>query len=249
MCRALEAAHRAGIIHRDLKPSNVMLVRPSDEQGDLVKVLDFGVAKFLRDEGGPNLTVPDAAVGTPRFMAPEQIGGGGVVDFRADIYAVGGLLYFMLSGGHSPIEGSNVQNVWQRKLTEDPSPLHHYRSDLPDDLEALIMQCLARDAARRPASADDLKKLLLAALEEARTISSSLAGLRVPSTTAVVPDPSDGSLWWKTIAVVTATAVVSWIAARPFFVHRPARPHAALSQTRATAPQPGAAGSDAGRTR
>jgi len=101
-----------------------------------------------------------------------------VVDFRADIYAVGGLLYFMLSGGHSPIEGSNVQNVWQRKLTEDPSPLHHYRSDLPDDLEALIMQCLARDAARRPASADDLKKLLLAALEEARTISSSLAGLR-----------------------------------------------------------------------
>ena len=249
MCRALEAAHRAGIIHRDLKPSNVMLVRPSDEQGDLVKVLDFGVAKFLRDEGGPNLTVPDAAVGTPRFMAPEQIGGGGVVDFRADIYAVGGLLYFMLSGGHSPIEGSNVQNVWQRKLTEDPSPLHHYRSDLPDDLEALIMQCLARDANRRPASADDLKKLLLASLEEARTISSSLAGLRVPSTTAVVPGPSDSSLWWKTIAVVTATAVVSWIAARPFFVHRPARPHAALAQPRATAPTPAAAAGDAATTR
>jgi serine/threonine protein kinase len=249
MCRALEAAHRAGIIHRDLKPSNVMLVRPSDEQGDLVKVLDFGVAKFLRDEGGPNLTVPDAAVGTPRFMAPEQIGGGGVVDFRADIYAVGGLLYFMLSGGHSPIEGSNVQNVWQRKLTEDPTPLHHYRSDLPDDLEALIMQCLARDANQRPASADDLKKLLLAALEEARTISSSLAGLRVPSTTAVVPGPSDGSLWWKTIAVVTATAVVSWIAARPFFVHRPSRPHAALSQMRTVAPPPAAAASDATTTR
>ncbi len=247
MCRALEAAHRAGIIHRDLKPSNVMLVRPSDEQGDLVKVLDFGVAKFLRDEGGPNLTVPDAAVGTPRFMAPEQIGGSGVVDFRADIYALGGLLYFMLSGGHSPIEGSNVQNVWQRKLTEDPTPLHHYRSDLPDDLEALIMKCLARDAARRPASAEDLKKLLLAALEEARTISSSLAGLKVPSTTAVVPGPGDGSLWWKTLVAVTATAVVGWIAVRPFFVHRPARSHATLSQARATAPTPAA--SDAGTTR
>jgi serine/threonine protein kinase len=247
MCRALEAAHRAGIIHRDLKPSNVMLVRPSDEQGDLVKVLDFGVAKFLRDEGGPNLTVPDAAVGTPRFMAPEQIGGSGVVDFRADIYALGGLLYFMLSGGHSPIEGSNVQNVWQRKLTEDPTPLHHYRSDLPDDLEALIMKCLARDAARRPASAEDLKKLLLAALEEARTISSSLAGLRVPSTTAVVPGPGDGSLWWKTLVVVTAAAVVGWIAVRPFFVHRPARPHAAFSQTRAAAPPPAA--NDATTTR
>jgi serine/threonine protein kinase len=242
VCRALEAAHRAGIIHRDLKPSNVMLVRPSDEQGDLVKVLDFGVAKFLREEAGPNLTVPDAAVGTPRFMAPEQIGGGGVVDFRADIYAVGGLLYFMLSGGHCPIEGSNVQNVWQRKLTEDPTPLRNYRSDLPDELDALIMQCLAREAARRPASADDLKKLLLALLEEARTISSSLAGLKVPSSTAVVPGPGlrDGSLWWKTIAVVTATAVVVWIAARPFFVHRPARPHAALTQAAATAPSPAA---------
>jgi serine/threonine protein kinase len=249
VCRALEAAHRAGIIHRDLKPSNVMLVRPSDEQGDLVKVLDFGVAKFLRDEAGPNLTVPDAAVGTPRFMAPEQIGGGGVVDFRADIYAVGGLLYFMLSGGHCPIEGSNVQNVWQRKLTEDPTPLRNYRSDLPDDLEALIMQCLDRNATRRPASADDLKKLLLAALEESRTISSSLAGLRVPSSTAVVPSPGlhDASLWWKTIAVVTATAVVGWIAVRPFFVHRPGRPNAALTQAVATAPP--SASSDAGIAR
>jgi serine/threonine-protein kinase len=237
VCRALEAAHRAGIIHRDLKPSNVMLVRPSDEQGDLVKVLDFGVAKFLRDEAGPNLTVPDAAVGTPRFMAPEQIGGGGVVDFRADIYAVGGLLYFMLSGGHCPIEGSNVQNVWQRKLTEDPTPLRNYRSDLPDDLEALIMQCLAREAAGRPGSADDLKKLLLTALEEARTISSSLAGLRVPSSTALVREHSlhDGSLWWKTIAVVTATAVVGWIAVRPFFVPRPSRPHAAVTRAANTA--------------
>jgi serine/threonine protein kinase len=253
VCRALEAAHRAGIIHRDLKPSNVMLVRPSDEQGDLVKVLDFGVAKFLREEAGPNLTVPDAAVGTPRFMAPEQIGGGGVVDFRADIYAVGGLLYFMLSGGHCPIEGSNVQNVWQRKLTEDPTPLRNYRSDLPDDLDALIMQCLAREAARRPASADDLKKLFLALLEETRTISSSLAGLKVPSSTAVVPGPGlrDGSLWWKTIAVVTATAVVVWIAARPFFVHRPARPHAALTHATATAPSPAAnaAGGNARSTR
>jgi len=75
MCRALEGRPPRGIIHRDLKPSNVMLVRPSDEQGDLVKVLDFGVAKFLRDEGGPNLTVPDAAVGTPRFMAPNRSAG------------------------------------------------------------------------------------------------------------------------------------------------------------------------------
>jgi serine/threonine protein kinase len=144
----------------------------------------------------------------------------------------------MLSGGHCPIEGSNVQNVWQRKLTEDPAPLRPYRSDLPDDLDALVMQCLARDAARRPASADDLKRLLLAALEEARTISSTLAALRVPSSTALVPDLNrhNGSLWWKTLAVATATAVVGWIAARPFFVHRPTRPQAVLTQPAPTTP-------------
>jgi hypothetical protein len=113
------------------------------------------------------------------------------------------------------------------------------------------MRCLARDQARRPASADDLKKLLLAALEEARTISSSLAGLKVPSATALVPDPSlrDGSLWWKTIAVVTATVVVAWVAVRPFFVPRPSRPHPALTQARAPAPSPAAKGYDAGTTR
>jgi eukaryotic-like serine/threonine-protein kinase len=242
VCRALEAAHRAGIIHRDLKPSNVMLVRPTDEQGDLVKVLDFGVAKFLRDEEGPNLTVPDAAVGTPRFMAPEQIGGGGVVDFRADLYAVGGLLYFMFSGGHSPIEGDNVQSMWQRKLTEDPSPLRQHRSDLGDDLEALIMGCLARDVDQRPASAEDLKKRLLAALEETRAIASSMLGIKIPSATAPVVSLRlpDRSLWWKAAMVVSASALVAWIAARPFFIQRPTRTPSLASPAALHAP-----GSDA----
>lgn len=244
VCRALEAAHRAGIIHRDLKPSNVMLVRPSDEQGDLVKVLDFGVAKFLRDEEGPNLTVPDAAVGTPRFMAPEQIGGSGVVDFRADLYAVGGLLYFMFSGGHSPIEGSNVQSVWRRKLTEDPTPLRQHRSDLGEDLEALIMSCLARDVTQRPDSAEDLKKRLLAALEETRAIASSMMGFKIPSATAPLREPRarDRSLWWKASLIVSATALTAWIAARPFLMQPPV--HAPLLAQPASSPPPG---QDAGK--
>ncbi|HEY5285402.1 MAG TPA: serine/threonine-protein kinase, partial [Polyangia bacterium] len=133
ICRALEAAHRAGIIHRDLKPSNVMLVRSQDQE-ELVKVLDFGVAKFLHDTGdGANLTLTDATVGTPKYMAPEQIRGGGKVDFRADIYALGAILYTMLAGGRMPIEGATVDEIWQRKLTRDPRPLHEYRSDLPPD--------------------------------------------------------------------------------------------------------------------
>jgi serine/threonine protein kinase len=131
ICRALEAAHRAGIIHRDLKPSNVMLVRSQDQE-ELVKVLDFGVAKFLHDTGdGANLTLTDATVGTPKYMAPEQIRGGGKVDFRSDIYALGAILYTMLAGGRLPVEGATVEEIWQHKLTRDPYPLREYRSDLP----------------------------------------------------------------------------------------------------------------------
>ncbi len=188
ICRALEAAHRAGIIHRDLKPSNVMLVR-SQEQEELVKVLDFGVAKFLHDTGdGANLTQTDAAVGTPKYMSPEQIRGGGKVDFRSDIYALGAILYTMLAGGRLPVEGATVDEIWQHKLTRDPYPLHEYRSDLPADLEELVLACLARDPAERPRSAMDLKKKLLAHLEATRAMSDSIMGMKSPSQTEILSE-------------------------------------------------------------
>ena len=183
ICRALEAAHRAGIIHRDLKPSNVMLVRSQDQE-DMVKVLDFGVAKFLHDTGdGANLTLTDATVGTPKYMAPEQIRGGGKVDFRSDIYALGAILYTMLAGGRLPVEGSTVEELWQHKLTRDPYPLREYRSDLPADLEELILACLAREPGQRPASAQALKQQLVAHLESARAMSDSIQGMKSPSQT------------------------------------------------------------------
>lgn len=221
ICRALEAAHRAGIIHRDLKPSNVMLVRGRDDVADLAKVLDFGVAKFLREgDGKPDLTVADAAVGTPRYMAPEQIGGGGVVDFRADIYAVGGILYSMLSGGRSPIDGASVQDVWQRKLTRDPTPLGQFRSDIPEPIERLVMQCLARDPAARPASAEALRKDLVAIIEKTRGGPVRDRPTPVVTMAAVEPRPD---LWWKAAAVVVAAALVGAIALQPFFAKRPPR--------------------------
>jgi serine/threonine-protein kinase len=188
ICRALEAAHRAGIIHRDLKPSNVMLVR-SQEQEELVKVLDFGVAKFLHDTGdGANLTLTDATVGTPKYMSPEQIRGGGKVDFRSDIYALGAILYTMLAGGRLPVEGATVDEIWQHKLTRDPYPLREYRSDLPADLEELVLACLARDPAERPRSAMELKKKLLAHLEATRAMSDSIMGMKSPSQTEILSE-------------------------------------------------------------
>ncbi len=188
VCRALEAAHRAGIIHRDLKPSNVMLVRSQDDE-DQVKVLDFGVAKFLHETGdGANLTLTDATIGTPKYMAPEQIRNGSKVDFRSDIYALGAILYAMLAGGHLPVDGTTVDEVWQRKLTRDPRALSDFRSDLSSDLEELVLRCVARDPAKRPASAEELKKQLLAHLEAVRSMSNSILGMKSPSQTELLSE-------------------------------------------------------------
>jgi serine/threonine protein kinase len=188
ICRALEAAHRAGIIHRDLKPSNVMLVRSQDQE-ELVKVLDFGLAKFLHDTGDAgNLTLTDATVGTPKYMAPEQIRGGSKVDFRSDIYALGAILYAMLAGGRLPIEGATIDEIWQRKLARNPQPLRDHRSDLPGDLEELVLDCLARDPGKRPSSAQSLKKQLLAHLETVRAMSDSILAMKSPSQTEILSE-------------------------------------------------------------
>jgi len=229
ICRALEAAHRAGIIHRDLKPSNVMLVR-SQEQEELVKVLDFGVAKFLHDTGdGANLTLTDAAVGTPKYMAPEQIRGGGKADFRSDIYALGAILYTMLAGGRLPIEGGTVEEIWQHKLTRDPYPLHEYRSDLPADLEELVLACLARDAAERPKSAIELKKKLLSHLESARSMSDSILGMKSPSQTEILSERVLKRRARVGVALGTLTAALVAVTGM-YFVHRPfSSPHEATA--------------------
>ena len=220
ICRALEAAHRAGIIHRDLKPSNVMLVR-SPEQEELVKVLDFGVAKFLFETGdGGNLTLTDATVGTPKYMAPEQIRGGGKVDFRSDIYALGAIVYTMLAGGRLPIEGASVDEIWQRKLTRDPYPLHEYRSDLPSDLEELILSCLSRDPGRRPASAADLKKKLIAHLEAVRVASDSILGMKSPSQTEVLSERLLRRRTRMGMALGTCTAIAIAVLGM-YFIHWP----------------------------
>jgi serine/threonine-protein kinase len=244
ICRALEAAHRAGIIHRDLKPSNVMLVR-SPEQEELVKVLDFGVAKFLYETGdGGNLTLTDSAIGTPKYMSPEQIRGGGKVDFRSDIYALGAIIYTMLAGGRLPIEGASVDEIWQRKLTRDPYPVREYRSDLAPDLEELVLSCLSRDPGRRPASATELKKKLIAHLEAVRATSDSILGMKSPSQTEVLSEQVLRRRTRMGMALGACTAVTIAVIGM-YFIHwpfsRPRRPTmAALAPAVAPAPIPAA---------
>jgi len=150
ICRALEAAHRAGIIHRDLKPSNVMLVRTDDEE-ELVKVLDFGVAKFLHETDGANLTLTNASVGTPKYMAPEQIRGGEVGPWT-DLYALGTLLY-RAQAGILPFPGSEPVKVMGAHCRQAPLPPSQHNPSIPQDLEILILDLLEKDPAFRPRSA------------------------------------------------------------------------------------------------
>jgi serine/threonine protein kinase len=164
MTRALEAAHAADIIHRDLKPANVMLVRRNDED-DFVKVLDFGISKDLDVAVGDrnvSLTRPDVAIGTPVYMAPEQAAGR-PANALTDVYAVGGLLYEMLTG-EPPCAGEDAIAVLHRKANEDPTPISELRPDLPREVQYLVMRALARSPGERHQSMALLKESLLAAI-------------------------------------------------------------------------------------
>jgi eukaryotic-like serine/threonine-protein kinase len=159
VCRGVQAAHEHGIIHRDLKPENIYLV--SRETGpDFVKILDFGIAKSaaLENADGRTLTQPGIAMGTPVYMAPEQATGM-AVDARIDIYAVGTILYEMLTG-QPPIDGDDVLEVLTRKATEDPPPPSKLNPSVPPHVEEVVLRALARDPAQRPQSMAQLEQEL-----------------------------------------------------------------------------------------
>jgi serine/threonine-protein kinase len=164
ICRSLREAHAAGIVHRDLKPGNVMLVKnDDDDDGDFVKVLDFGLAKTKGGAAaGPQLTKAGTFLGSPRYVAPEQIEGR-VVDRRADIYSLGCVLFRMLTG-QVPFDGQQPVEVMYKHLNEPIPPLRRDGLVLPDSLEQLVMRCLAKKADDRPSSMDDV----IAELKRAR---------------------------------------------------------------------------------
>jgi serine/threonine protein kinase len=155
ICQALAAAHKAGIIHRDMKPENVILVE-RDAQKDFVKVLDFGIAKTLEaiTERQARLTSPGMAMGTPEYMAPEQAAGANA-DARVDVYAVGAMLYEMLTG-RPPHEGGTIMEILTKKATEKPVEVETLRPDVPLELARLVVRCLATAPDERPQSMDAL---------------------------------------------------------------------------------------------
>ncbi len=146
ICAALAEAHVRGVVHRDLKPDNIFLVKRG-EDSDFVKVLDFGIAKV--NTGANTLTRAGQVFGTPHYMAPEQCAGTHV-DARADIYALGVMLYEMVSGS-VPFEADNWMAILSLHLYEPPQMLSEQllAKDVPQALEAIIMKCLAKDPNHR----------------------------------------------------------------------------------------------------
>ena len=194
MCDALQAAHDAGVIHRDLKPENILLVTPASPKSsssipklselelmkpvtpatpqsplDFVKVLDFGIAKNV-DVDEPTsikrrLTRPGVAMGTPEYMAPEQAAGK-PADPRSDIYAVGSIIYEMLTG-NPPYDGDNVMEVLHKKANESPKPIREIRPEVPVAVQILVERAMARQPTDRP-------QTMAALAEEIRAVASTL---------------------------------------------------------------------------
>ena len=155
--RALAYAHERGVVHRDIKPDNVLL------SGHTAVVTDFGIAKAIAAAAaapsGATLTQLGTAIGTPAYMAPEQAAGDPDTDHRADIYAFGCMAYELLAG-HAPFHGLPPHKLLVAHMSEPPKPVAELRPDCPPPLAALVMQCLAKDPATRPASATELLRRL-----------------------------------------------------------------------------------------
>jgi serine/threonine-protein kinase len=157
VCGALAEAHSIGLIHRDVKPANVVLCERGGA-ADVVKVVDFGLVKDLGDDTG--VTQANTLAGTPLYMSPEAVRDPSSIDARSDLYAVGAVAYYLLTG-KDVFEGATILEVCSHHLRSTPiAPSERAGRELPDDLESLVLSCLEKDPAARPKDARTLRAAL-----------------------------------------------------------------------------------------
>ena len=167
------------MVHRDIKPANILL-----NQAGTVKVCDFGIARLLRGSQA-TLTAPASTIGTSHYMAPEQAAGG-PVDARTDLYALGCLLYAMLTG-QPPFTGDNPLRVLWQHLNEPAPALSSVRSGIPADLDRLVGQLLAKNPADRPATATEVRDRLTSLSSGAQSTTVIGVGPRTPAPGSAEP--------------------------------------------------------------
>jgi serine/threonine-protein kinase len=176
VCAALGEAHARGLTHRDIKPGNVMVCERGGMQ-DVAKLLDFGLVRAPKEDAdGGTLTREGSVAGTPAYMSPEQAGGQDGIGPASDIYSVGALAYFLLTG-RPPFAGRSAVKTLAAHLYETPAPLP---ADVPADLAAVVMRCLAKKPEER--------------WPDAASLEAALAGTSVPTWTA-----RDAMNWWERV--------------------------------------------------
>jgi serine/threonine-protein kinase len=160
VCAGLAEAHALGLVHRDLKPANVFVAVRGGES-DVAKVLDFGLVKLTKDAGTAELTGDLTVSGTPMYMAPEQASGDRSLDSRADIYALGAMMYFALTG-RPPFMGEGAFAVMMAHARDPVPPPSQLRPGLPEDLERVVLMCLAKKPEERYRDVNTLGEALAA---------------------------------------------------------------------------------------
>jgi tRNA A-37 threonylcarbamoyl transferase component Bud32 len=183
-CSGLAASHAKGIIHRDLKPDNLFLVkRGSDE--NFVKILDFGIAKLTAVASTNAKTRTGTLIGTPAYMSPEQCAGRGNIDARSDIYALGIVMYEMLTG-HVPFKGEGFGDIVVAQLTETPKKPSELRKDIPPALDAIVMKAIEKEMEGRFQSMEEFG----VALSDPETFANSPGAVAYFGAVAAAPTTS-----------------------------------------------------------
>lgn len=226
---ALQRASELGVIHRDIKPDNILITRKGE-----AKVTDFGLARVLvGDQPAVNLTASGVTMGTPLYMAPEQVEGK-AVDARTDIYSFGVTCYHLLAG-QPPYTGNNAFEVALQHVRGEPMPLKQLRPDLPDPLCAIVHKMMAREPAQRYQTCREILRELsrlrdslsgatqIVSLEEGGSESSPVSLIPIPSgsQTLTEPLPVSVSVWRWLVFILAALlsaacgAAVAWYLGRP----------------------------------
>ena len=208
-CEAMAVAHTMGIVHRDLKPANLFLAQRPDGS-PIVKVLDFGISKVSEaDAPSSSLTQTSAVMGSPLYMSPEQMRSARNADARSDIWALGTILYELLTG-EPPFNGETLGEVFAAVMTAEPRPPRASRPDIPEGLEHALMRALEKDPARRYANIGEFA----ATLDEfaprrsrvlVERVSAVLVRAGIPMSTTVQPLATQAAAPRKQTTVASAT--------------------------------------------